>query len=203
MALVAAAVALASCGSSAANSSSTAAAACGPAGARTLAASGVARVYVAGKTAYGCSIHGSKPYRLGQRATCLGAPRVDPVQVSGELAAYGLEQCGVDTGSTQVVLRRLTDGRRLRSAPATTSPGVESYQSVGSLVLKSDGAVAWIGDGSSIVRHAHKIEVYKADSHGSVRLIDAGAAVAPGSLRLRGSKLTWMHGSARRAATLS
>lgn len=123
--------------------------------------------------------------------------------VAGEFAAYGVEECGVDTGSTQVVVRRLSDGKRLRDAAATTPPGVESYQSVSSLVLKADGAVAWIGDGRSIVRRGHKIEVYKADSGGSVRLLDSGLAIAPGSLRLHGSKLTWTHGAAVRTATLS
>jgi hypothetical protein len=123
--------------------------------------------------------------------------------VAGDLAAFGREECGVDTGSAEVVVKRLTDGKRLLIAAATTSPGVESFQSVASVVLKRDGAVAWIGTGSSIVRHAHKVEVYKADSHGSVRLLDSGLSVAPSSLRLHGSTLSWKHGGSTRTASLS
>jgi hypothetical protein len=199
---------LAACGSTAAGSSTTApagagAANCGPARARTLAASSVARVYSLGGMAYGCSLGAAKSYNLGQRRTCLGAPLVAPVTVTGDLAAYGLESCGVDTGFTQVIVRRLTDGKQLRSSPATTGLlGPESYQSVDSLVLKGDGAVAWIGIGYSIIASHRDIEVQKTDAHGQRRL-DSGSAVKLGSLQLHHSTLIWKHGRATRSATLS
>lgn len=179
-------------------------AACGPAEAHTLAADGIARVYAMHNSVLGCSRHGTRAYLLGQRATCLGSARVDPVLVAGQLTAYGSERCGVDTGFTEVIVRRLTDGRQLRSAPATTPPGVESFQNVGSLVLKRDGALAWIGSGSSIVGHGRrKIEVYAANAGGPVRLLDSGVTVRPGSLKLHGSRLTWKHGASLRHAGLS
>ena len=116
----------------------------------------------------------------------------------------GLTRCGVDSGSTAVVVRRLTDGKVLRSAVATSPPGVESHQSVGSLVLKRDGAVAWIGTGKSIIgAGTPKVEVYEADRRGPVRLLDSGVAVRPGSLTLHGSKLSWKHGTALRHAMLT
>jgi hypothetical protein len=160
-------------------------------------------VYVVNGTAYGCSVvHAARRYPLGQRATCLGTPRVGPVAVAGELAAYGLERCGVDTGFTQVVIRRLTDGRQQRSFVATTNPlGPESYQSVGSLVLKSDGAVAWIGVTSSIVRHGNDIEVHRAEQHAQL-LLDSGPGIDPASLRLRRSVLTWRRANRTRRAGL-
>ena len=217
-AILAVAFLLAACGSAAAGSSTTAAAGagwsttapagagpahCGPPGARTLAASSFARVYAVGGTAYGCSSGATKSFSLGQRLTCLGAPLLGPVTVTGELAAYGLERCGVDTGFTQVVVRRLTDGAQLRSLPATTGfLGPESYQSVDSLVLAGDSAVAWIGTGHSIVASHRDVEVQKADSHGQRRL-DSGSAIKLGSLRLHGSTITWKHGGATRSATLS
>jgi hypothetical protein len=195
--------ALAACASAAAHAGSTTTVACGPKGATTLAASRVARVYVTGNRVYGCSRHGTRTLLLGQRATCEGNARVDPVAVEGEIVAYGSERCFVDTGNTAVIVRRLSDGKTLRSAAATSPPGVESFQSVGSLVLKRDGAVAWIGLGSSIGLHNHKTEVYKADSHGSVQLLDAGGAIRSGSLVLNGSRLSWKHGDTVRHATLS
>jgi hypothetical protein len=123
--------------------------------------------------------------------------------VAGVNVAYGLSRFGVDTGSTQVVVRRLTDGRVVHTAPATSSvAGPESYQSVGALVLRPDGAVAWIGTSSSIVGRGHEAEVHRFDARGQATL-DRGAGIATGSLRLHGSQLTWTHSSRRRSATLS
>ena len=203
MIILAAVAALAACASAAAHAGSTTSVACGPKGATTLAASRLARVYVTGNRVYGCSRHGTRSFLLGRHATCEGSARVDPVTVEGEIAAYGSERCFVDTGNTAVIVRRLSDGKTLRSAAATSPPGVESFQSVGSLVLKRDGAIAWIGSGSSIGLHTHRIEVYKADSHGSVQLLDSGAAIRSDSLVLRGSRLSWQHGDTVRRATLS
>lgn len=201
--ILAATAAVAACASAAAHAGSTTTVACGPKGATTLAASRVARVYVTANRVYGCSRRGTRTFLLGQRATCIQAVRVDPVVVAGTFAAYGSERCGVDTGNTEVIVRRMSDGKTLRSAAATSPPGVESFQSVGSLVLKRDGAVAWIGRGSSIGLHTHKTEVYKADRHGSVQLLDAGVAIRSGSLVLNGSRLSWKHGDTLRHATLS
>ena len=50
-----------------------------------------------------------------------------------------------------------------------------------------------IGDPSALAR-------VRPDSRGTV--LDSGGAIAPGSLRLRGSTLTWRHGGATREATL-
>jgi hypothetical protein len=94
------------------------------------------------------------------------------------------------------------DGKRLTSFVATTNPlGPESYQSVDSLVLKSDGAVAWIGVASSIVRHGNDIEVHKAEQHAQV-LLDSGPGIDPASLRLRRSVLTWKRANLTRRAGL-
>ena len=121
--------------------------------------------------------------------------------VSGALAAYGSETCGIDTGSTLVIVRRLTDGHELRSAAATGPVGPESYQTVGSVVLKGDGAVAWIGTGHSLGSHHTLTEVWRADRHGTTRL-DSGVAIRVQSLRLTGSTLRWRDGAETRSAGL-
>jgi hypothetical protein len=146
---------------------------------------------------YGCT--GAKQYRLGNATNCPRAALVRPVTVAGAVAAYGLEQCGVDTGSTEVIVRSLSSGKQLSADAATTGlQRPESYQAVGSLVLKGDGAVAWIAEAHSIVGGGQLIEVHR---HG--RLLDSGPAIALGSLRLRGSRLSWRHGSKIRTSTLS
>jgi hypothetical protein len=176
---------------------------CGPASAKTLAASHTARVYGTSHWVYGCAAGVGRTYRLGQRPTCNGAPRIAPVVVTGTLAGYGSERCGVDTGSAEVVVRRLTDGKTLTRLPATTtSVGGEFYQSVTALVLTGDGAVAWIAVNRSIIRSRVAIEVHKHDATGSA-LLDSGAGIQTASLRRRGSELTWRHGAQLRHARLS
>jgi hypothetical protein len=174
---------------------------CGAPAGHTIAADSVARVYSVGGAVFGCASGGARSYKLGQLRTCIAASRVTAVKVAGRLAAFGLERCGVDTGFTEVIVRRLTNGARLHSLAATSPPGAESFQSVDSLVLKADGAVAWIGTGSSIVGHRKLVEVRKADRAGEA-LLDSGSTVGSRSLRLHRSTLSWKHGAATRTATL-
>jgi len=208
------AVMLAACGTSAAHptasssgvadAGSPATVACGPASAKTLAASSKARVYLSRGLVYGCARGAKHPYRLGQRATCLGgSARVAPVTVSGVLVAYGSQRCGVDFGGSTVLVRRLTNGSTVSQQPATTtSVGPESYVMVTALVLAGDGDVAWISVGHSIVGGHSATEVHALDRRG-VRRLDNGAAVNSGQLRLAGSKVSWKHGTAWRSATLA
>jgi hypothetical protein len=188
------------------SSRSTAAASparCGPAGARTLAASAVARVYVQGGAVYGCSDRTGRTTRLGQSRSCIATSRAGPAAVAGELAGYGLQTCGVDTGTAEVVVRRLSDGAVLRTQNATAGRrGPESYQSVGAIVVKSDGAVAWVGSAASIISHRAQLEVLAGDARGRTRVLDSGGAITPASLRLRGARLSWTDGGRTRSATL-
>jgi hypothetical protein len=177
--------------------------ACEATGSKTLAANQSVRVFALHETVYGCSKRSDKRYRLGRSKVCVGSERAGPVVVAGDDAAYALERCGVDTGFSEVIVRRFSDGKTLRSAAAITGRlGVESYSAVDSLVLKPDGAVAWIATGSSIVSHgAPQREVHKVDRAGP-SLLDSGSSVRPSSLRLRGSTVTWKHGGAVRSTTL-
>jgi hypothetical protein len=177
---------------------------CGPRAAPTIAASRQARVYAADGGVFGCSFVGGRSFRLGNTAEALHQSRVQLVVVAGADAAYALSSFGVDTVSATVVLRRLTDGRRQEQFAATSSGLVEGFQSVTSLALKSDGAVAWIGVANSIVAHREITEVHAdASASGSAnRILDSGPGIAPQSLRLHASTLTWRHGQATRRATL-
>ena len=159
-------------------------------------------MYVAAGVVYGCASPGSRKYELGARTSCLRSPRVSPVAVAGEIAAYGLVRCGVDTGRASVVVMSLRDGRRLRILPATRAPlGVESFQLVATVAVSGDGAVAWIGIGSSVVGHRRVVEVDKADRVG-VATLDSGSGIAPRSLALGGSRVTWRHSGRLRETVL-
>jgi hypothetical protein len=125
------------------------------------------------------------------------------VAVSGVLVAYGSQRCGVDTGSSTVVVRRLSDGVMLSQQPASITPiGPESYVMVTALVLAGDGDVAWISTSHSIVGGRGSTEVHAFDRRG-VRLLDHGAGIDTAQLRLRHAKVSWKHGIAWRSATLA
>ncbi len=194
------AIALVACGSS----SGEVALHCGPTGAHTIASDRLARVYSRSGSVYGCSMSGSrKSYRLGASSRSIHQNRAGPVALGGALAAYGLSAYGVDTVGASVAVRRLTDGKQLKQLPATTAPlRPEFFQSVGSIVVKADGAVAWIGSAGSVIGGQRTdIEVHRSDARGQA-LLASGSAIDPGSLRRHGSTLTWRDGSATRSAKL-
>ena len=193
--------ALGACGAAAVATASSSAA-CGPAADHTLASSRSARVYTVGRQVYGCAADGGgRRFVLGNTTLCIHSVVVQAVAVAGRLAAFGAETCGVDTGSTVVRVRRLTDGRTLFAYSATRAPGPESYTTVSAIVTDQSGDVAWIARSSSIVRHAQSTAVYAAKG-AVVRQLDAGAAIVPGSLRLSGTTVYWRSGSRRRSAPL-
>jgi hypothetical protein len=205
-ALVAAAAATVGCGSSAAQtvtSRQAAVARCAPAGARIIRSDQRAQVYALQNAVYGCADRPRRTTKLGNTTVCVAAARVDRVALAGDIVAYGVDRCGVDTGFTTVVVRRLSDGKRLAGYAAVNDPGLlESYQSIGSIVVKSDGAVAWIGAEHSIIGQGSRIEV-DGVQHGKRAVLDSGSGIVGSSLRLRGSTLTWRHASTTRTATLS
>jgi hypothetical protein len=208
--LIAALLVLAACGSSSGKSSgsggttaSASPAACGPSGARTLAVDHAARVYQSGGNVYGCSALARHAYFLGADARSIRQGRAGPIALAGRAVAYGFTRFGVDTISATVIVRDLGDGRQLRSEPATTGPlRPEFTQLVASIVVKPDGAVAWIGEGGSVISGTRGVEVDKADAHGLARL-DSGGGIDVRSLRLAGSRLAWRHGGRSRSASLA
>ncbi len=174
---------------------------CGPSSARTIAGDAVARVYAFKGHADGCVAGARRSYRLGATGISLRVARVEAVRVVGRIAAYGLRVSGVDTGYAIVNVRRLTTGAFLAQRPATTRVGVEAFQSIDSLVLKRDGAVAWIATARSIGKPTFIRQLQRSDARG-VRVLDSGAKLAARSLALHGSTLSWRHGTAVRTARL-
>lgn len=188
----------AACGSAAA----TATAHCGPAGAKTLAIDSVARVYASGGSVYGCNDASGHRYRLGSTQRRPGQPAIGKVALAGVDVAYGATTFGVDTSGASVTVRRLDNGRTLRKLAAMTLPvGPESFQSVDSLVVKADGAVAWIASSSSIVSHEYQAQLSRADRRGETSL-DTGSGIKTSSLRLQHSTLSWRDGGGAQTATL-
>jgi hypothetical protein len=65
------------------------------------------------------------------------------------------------------------------------------------LVVRRTGSVAWIAQ--DLVTGA--FEVHAISGHRN-RLLDQGPAIDPGSLALRGTRLTWRNGATQREAAL-
>ncbi len=173
---------------------------CDPGGARTLAVDQDVRVYSIGKKVYGCANAGRRAYLLGTTGFCVGARAIGPqVKVAGTYVGYSIATCGVDSGSTIVYARRLSDGAIVAQHAATTVVGVESHQIVNSLVLRSDGAVAWIATANSIGAPKFVRQVERLDSRGFA-LLDSGRGIGPASLNLHGTLVGWTdHGTIRSA----
>jgi hypothetical protein len=162
----------------------------------------VARVYVSGRTVFGCSKLARKQLKLGNSNSCLRGTLARPAAVAGEVAAYGIESCGVDTGRGSLIVRRLDTGKTLHTQPALSGRvGVEGHSSVESVVVRADGSAAWIGSERAIGPPRRGTEVHAVTRTGSV-LLDSGVQIDAGSLRLRGSRLSWRHGGRTRTATL-
>jgi hypothetical protein len=174
---------------------------CGPGPAHTLARDAVARVYSSAGNACGCVAGGARSYKLGTTGFCIGAERLQTVRVAGRLAAYSLQTCGIDTGNSTINVRNLRTGAVLVQRPATTKVGVEGFQSIDSLVVKADGAVAWIATANSIGKPTFVRQLQRLDTRGFA-VLDSGRDVNAASLRLDRSRLSWKHATAVRTATL-
>jgi hypothetical protein len=165
----------------------------------TVAADRSARIYTLSNRVYGCA---GRSYLLGTYRPRLGQARITHVALAGTIAAFSVTRSGVDTSIAQVIIRRLDNGRTLHTLGAVTQPiGPESFQRVGSLVVKGDGAAAWIAGATSIIRHGMEVEVDRIDRRGE-KTLDGGPDIKSASLRLHSSRLSWRHGSATRSATL-
>ena len=175
---------------------------CGSPAGRTLAHSARGRVYVLGQTVYGCVAAAGAFCASVREGPCPRSAQLGPFALAGGVAAYALRTCGVDTASAVVIVRRLADGRVLSTQPATEGvTGPESFQAVGSIVVRADGAVAWIGSSQSIATHRSVTEVLER-SAGRLRRLGQGSAIRPRSLTLRGAVLSWRDGARRRTALL-
>ena len=201
-------LALAACGSSSAASEPSASSTtgdgsttCGPEAALTLAVSPQARVYSSNGQVYGCAVAAGHSYRLGAGGRSIRQSRVGAIAVAGRNAGYGLSNFGVDTVSAQVVVRNLLNGKIIHNAVATSRILVESFQSIDSVVIKTDGAVAWISEVGSVISHNRYLEVHRLDGRGQA-LLASGGGIVSRSLRLHGSTLTWRDGSVTRSASL-
>ncbi|MGH2851650.1 MAG: hypothetical protein ACRDLP_13650 [Solirubrobacteraceae bacterium] len=184
----------------AAADASSAPSSCAPPHAKILATSGNARIYSLTGAIYGC---------LGHRDTLLAggpssgpATRVGVYALAGRYAGTDVVQMGVDTLSSTVFVTDLGSGGTVATAAATTPENrAESFTSVSALKVTSSGALAWIGRRSAVGVPKATFEVHTLRG-GSNHLLATSTAIAPHSLALKGSTLSWSQGGRTRTARM-
>ncbi len=166
---------------------------CPRVGSLTVAADQSGQLYsdtVPGGNVWGC-LYGHRAFdffRFGSET-----PGVGMVAMVGPIVAF--EVNGEQTGYSYdtIIVASLAAGRKLKKVP--DEPGipigdVPAYAT--GLVLKADGAVAWV-----LSDH----EIYADDANG-YRLLASNPAIATGSLALAGSTLYWLQDGTPQTATL-
>lgn len=161
---------------------------------------------------FGCAYGGKRSYSLG------GPPGFD-AEGGGESTHYTLAGVilasenfelqdfpgpGLPERERYVEVENLRSGRLLHKVPTGTSgPTSIGVGPVVTLVVKSDGSVAWIaGNTKEADEHATSYEVHAVDKTGN-RLLASGAEIDPQSLALAGSTLYWTQGEKPMSATLN
>jgi hypothetical protein len=175
---------------------------CQPAGSHTVFANRAVRVYRVGGRYFGCLYSVRRGVRL--RAPAPSAPgdrppRLQAFRTAGNFLAYVYNDFAVDsTGDDWTLYIESVDlraGRFAHQATTTRMPGCyadSTLPNVSSLVLKSDGAIAWI-------QHpCFPDSAFAADRRGTRPLGDAD----PRSMTLHGSTLNWTNGGIPETATL-
>jgi hypothetical protein len=215
---------LAAASSSAARVRHATAPKCPTANSRVLLADAEAEVYVVKEhlapynepepVVRGCAYGRKRSYFIGESeehpggSAGGGSSSVKLEMLAGSIVAYtpagGYVNSGKGRAGVLMVVRNLRTGRVLHAVTTSvlTKPGAspDSVGPIDAIVVKSDGAVAWIvGTGYPDDIEYH---VYAIDRSGS-RLLASGANIEPYSLALAGSALYWTQGGQPFSAPLN
>jgi hypothetical protein len=147
---------------------------------------------------YACSRDGHRGYLLGFELTASsrGVGGIESITLAGPVIAYDeADDLSEDRGSSNIIyVRNLVTGRLIHKLP--TGPTASSGGLAPKIVVKTDGAAAWVNGASGLVH-----EVYAVDRHGR-RLLDGGSGIEPHSLQLHGSTISWIDDGTRKTAPL-
>lgn len=184
----------------------SAASVCGPAHGKTIVGSDKGRVYTVkekggrGAVRTLACVRGGKPKALlapaAERRAETGERIANPV-LRAPWVAFSWEVIQIDVQRAGVTVVNARTGRTLRISTALTvdSPWV----SVSELVLRKTGSIAWIAEGGDGAEGLLAREVSASDRSGT-RVLDDQPGIAPHSLRLIGSTVSWeVDGLARTA----
>jgi hypothetical protein len=164
---------------------------------------------------YGCVYGRKKSYELGlpEGGTSGGSWRSYAYTLAGPIVAYAeAARIGYEEQNPKyiykVVVRDLLNGRLLHNLPTGIPPRGANREGIGevtALVVKRDGAVAWIVqvlENMAGGRLRSNYEVRAVDKAGR-RVLAISTEIGPHSLKLRGSTLHWTQGGKPMSATLN
>jgi hypothetical protein len=192
---------------------------CSPARSHLLIGDARAQVYELPENAhfespiYGCAYRHGRSYSLGQIGECGSSEACEGIArgtltLAGPIVAYERFYAGGFAGSSEwkVAVWDLRTGRPLYEVPTGTpsapSPGYVGVGAITALVLKRDGAAAWIAEDNELsFGHAPFYDVEAFDYSG-IRVLASGTGIGPRSLALKGSTVSWNNGYRRFAARL-
>jgi hypothetical protein len=191
---------------------------CAPRQSVVVVADSHAEVFRYRSGVYACLRHGGSARYLGHaegaRGVCIAGEErcgvITEETLSGTAAAYVETRCEPSScGPEQIVVRSVSTGRILHDAPLEVATGQDTevqFAVVLRIVLKADGAVAWVqqdvygvhdgGPGPPTV-----FDVFAIDRNG-FHSLRTGLPAKPGSLKVLGSALSWTQEGARQAAVL-
>jgi hypothetical protein len=146
---------------------------------------------------YGCLLARGAPVKLPSSDD--DSPQLGSIALAGPLVAHADDYLAHSTALTTVNVTDLRDRDSGLSRIVLAEPG-DTIAVVPAIRLKRNGAFAFTEypeDAPGRVR----VKVCDAQSS-RVRVVDSGRGIAPRTLRLEGSRLTWKHGKRLRHATL-
>jgi hypothetical protein len=161
--------------------------ACRPVGSRLIRSSRQARVFVAGDY-FGCLFARGLPLNLTGFGETLQSPSA--ISLAGPLVAF--------TTQTQIKVVDLRDSET--GINRTMDLGRDTF--VAASRLRATGSVAWIACASRCTGAVKKLLFAWNRGVFLPHLLDSGRKIDAGSLRLRGSRLSWRHGGKLRRARL-
>lgn len=150
-----------------------------------------------------CSYRTSRRTPLGTD-DCFNSIEVGLTRFSRRLLAVGLLSCGPGGSVSTLDVRRTRDGRRIRRVQAVPAPPFVpgALMRVTDLVLRGDGALAWIVEIRDTATATPRYQVRTSVRGRDSTLLAEGTDIPPGSLALAGSTLYWTQAGAARSAPL-
>jgi hypothetical protein len=144
---------------------------------------------------FGCAKGSRRSFRLGPLpyGGPSGSGGVLPIALAGPVVAYGVGE-SYESGHSfrEIWVRNLVTGRVIHRVPngSPAEPGDVGLGTTAAIVVKRDGAVAWIARASEKLGSIQVRAVDKTGSH----LLAASPKIEPKSLALVGGALHWTEG---------
>jgi hypothetical protein len=160
---------------------------------------------------FGCAYGAHRAYVFGRKAGfgAAGGGGVARERLAGAIVAYeeslveeSRDESSPGRGRFMLLVRDLRTGRLLHKVPTGPSsrPTEIGAGPAVAIVLKTDGAVAWISGADFGPSSLH--EVRAIDKSGN-RLLASGLEIDPRSLALKGNTLSWKQGGNLTSASLN